>query len=170
MEKFIKACVSILPKPLQDIYYKYEDKWLYLVFGVLTTAVSFITAGIAKTVLENWGDFGEKAISDISTVFSWVCAVTFAYLTNRVWVFKSEAKGMKALASEAASFYGGRVFTLAVEWVIMRVGYAMIGLNYWLVKISANVIVLILNYIISKIFVFKKNGTPETAAADDSNN
>ena len=43
MEKFIKWCVSILPKPLQKIYYKYEEKWLYLVFGGLTTVVSIIT-------------------------------------------------------------------------------------------------------------------------------
>ncbi len=170
MEKFIKACVSILPKPLQDIYYKYEDKWLYLVFGVLTTVVSFLTAGIAKKVLENWGDFGNVAIAQISTVFSWVCAVTFAYLTNRVWVFKSEAKGAKALAAEAASFYGGRVFTLLVEWLMMTVGNGIIGINYWVTKIVANVVVLILNYVISKIFVFKKKDTPQTAAADDSNN
>lgn len=169
MEKFIKACVSILPKPLQDIYYKYEDKWLYLVFGVLTTVVSFVAAGLAKWVLEKWGDFGSIAIAQISTVFSWVCAVTFAYLTNRVWVFKSTAKGTKALAAEAASFYGGRVFTLAVEWLMMTVGNGLIGINYWLMKVIANVVVLILNYIISKVFVFKKKDIPESAVANEQN-
>lgn len=164
MEKFIKWCVSILPKPLQKIYYKYEEKWLYLVFGVLTTVVSFAAAGLAKVVLENAGDYGNKAVSNISTVFSWVCAVTFAYITNKLWVFESNAKGFKNILIEGGKFYGGRVFTLAVEWVIMLVGFGIAGLNYWAVKIGANVIVLILNYVISKIFIFrnKENKTAES--------
>lgn len=167
MEKFIKWCVSILPKPLQKIYYKYEEKWLYLIFGVLTTVVSFASAGLAKFVLENAGGYGDKAVSDISTIFSWICAVTFAYITNKLWVFESNAKGLKNIAIEGGRFYGGRVFTLAVEWVMMRVGYAMIGINYWVMKVLANVVVLILNYIISKIFVFRGKKTQTAESADE---
>lgn len=154
MEKFIKACVSILPKPLQNIYYKYEEKWLYLVFGVLTTVVSFLSAGISKYLLESAG-FGSDAVGTVSTVISWICAVTFAYLTNRVWVFESHASGAAEIFREALSFYGGRVFTLLVETAMMWLGYSKIGINYWVTKIAANVVVLILNYVISKIFVFK---------------
>lgn len=160
MEKFIKACVSILPKPLQNIYYKYEEKWLYLVFGVLTTVVSFLTAGITKYLLGQIG-VGKGLIGDISTVVSWICAVTFAYLTNRAWVFESHASGAKEITLEAFSFYGGRVMTLLVEVVMMRIGYTWIGINYWVTKIAANVVVLILNYVISKIFVFRKKGGTE---------
>lgn len=156
MEKFIKACVSILPKSLQNIYYKYEEKWLYLVFGVLTTVVSFITAGISKYLLEQ-AEFGVNTVGTVSTIISWICAVTFAYLTNRVWVFKSSASNSKEVMSEALSFYGGRVFTLLVETGMMWLGFSLIGINYWITKIAANVVVLILNYIISKIFVFRKN-------------
>lgn len=163
MEKFIKACVSILPKPLQKIYYKYEEKWLYLFFGVLTTVVSFVTAGISKMILEELG-LGKGAVSTVSTVISWICAVTFAYLTNRVWVFGSHAKGSQELLKEAASFYGGRVFTLIVEAAMMWLGNAVIGINYWITKIAANVVVLILNYIISKVLVFK-NKNVETSGA-----
>ena len=166
MDKIIKACVSILPKPLQKIYYKYEEKWLYLFFGVLTTVVSFASAGLAKFVLERAGGYDVEAISDISTVFSWVCAVTFAYVTNKLWVFDSNTKGLKNIIVEGGRFYGGRVFTLAVEWVIMKVGFAKLGFNYWIVKISANIIVLILNYVISKIFVFRNK---DSAAAEQSN-
>ena len=154
MQKFIRACVSIFPKPLRDIYYKYEEKWLYLFFGVLTTVVSFITAGVSKYLLEQAGS-GSSVVSTGSTVISWICAVTFAYVTNRLWVFDSKAKGAKALSGEAVSFYGGRVFTLVVETVMMWLGYTLIGINYWITKIAANIVVLILNYIISKIFVFK---------------
>lgn len=154
MDKFIKACVGILPKPLQNIYYKYEEKWLYLFFGVLTTAVSFVTAGISKALLEAAG-CGVGVVSTVSTVISWICAVTFAYLTNRAWVFETNAKGAAEITKEAVSFYGGRVFTLIVEAVMMFVGYKTLGINYWITKIVANVVVLILNYIISKLFVFK---------------
>lgn len=154
MEKFIKMCVGILPEPLQNIYYKYEEKWLYLIFGVLTTVVSFVTAGISKSLLESAG-FGEGAVSTASTVISWICAVTFAYVTNRIWVFESHASGAGEIVKEALSFYGGRVFTLIVETVMMWLGYSFIGINYWVTKIIANVVVLILNYVISKIFVFK---------------
>lgn len=167
MKKIINAFVGILPKPLQKIYYKYEDKWLYLFFGVLTTVVSFISAGVAKLALEKAGA-GEAVVGNISTIISWICAVTFAYLTNRVWVFESNASNTKELFAEALSFYGGRVFTLIVELVIMGLGYSIIAKHffggndsamnaaYWVTKIAANVVVLILNYIISKLLVFRK--------------
>ncbi|MBR2284671.1 MAG: GtrA family protein [Ruminococcus sp.] len=169
MKKIIRACVSILPKPLQELYYKYEDKWLYLFFGVLTTVVSFVTAGISKALLEKAG-CSAVTVGNVSTVISWICAVTFAYLTNRVWVFDSEAKGAKALVVEAASFYGGRLATLGVEWVMMTVGYGLIGVNYWVMKIIANIVVLILNYVISKIFVFRNKKTGDTAAQEKAEN
>ncbi|MBQ3565961.1 MAG: GtrA family protein [Oscillospiraceae bacterium] len=153
-KKIARTCIGIFPEKIQKLYYKYEEVLMYLFFGVLTTAVSFVSAGISKAALETLG-FGANSVSVVSTVFSWICAVTFAYITNRLWVFDSEASGKKALLSEALSFYGGRVFTLIVETVMMWIGYSLIGINYWITKISANVIVLILNYIISKIFVFK---------------
>ncbi len=155
-KKFINKLVSLFPDKIQKIYYKYEEVLMYLFFGVLTTAVSFITAGLSKKVLELAG-LGTDYVSVFSTVFSWICAVTFAYVTNRIWVFSSDAKSKKELAAEALSFYGGRGFTLVTEIFIMWLGYSLLAFNYWLTKIVANIIVLILNYIISKIFVFRKN-------------
>ena len=142
-------------KKLQPIYAKNKEMLLYLFFGVLTTAVSFVTAGLSKAVLEGFTD-SKDIVSTASTVFSWVCAVTFAYVTNRVWVFDSEAKGVKSVFSEAISFYGGRILTLLVEMGMMWLGYSLFGFNYWITKITANIVVLILNYIISKLIVFKK--------------
>lgn len=154
MKKIIEACVSILPKPLRDIYYKYEEKWLYLFFGILTTVVSFVTAGISKGMLESAG-VSDGLVGDLSTTISWVCAVTFAFVTNRIWVFDSKARGAKAVFKEGVSFYGGRVFTYFVELIMMRIGYSWLKFNYWLVKVVANIVVLILNYVVSKLFVFK---------------
>ena len=116
----------------RPFYVKNKEMLLYLFFGVLTTAVSFVTAGISKVLLEQAG-IGKGGVSTTSTVISWICAVTFAYITNRIWVFESEAEGKKAIISEAASFY-----------------------NDWVTKIVANVVVLILNYVISKLVVFRK--------------
>ncbi|MBQ8120433.1 MAG: GtrA family protein [Ruminococcus sp.] len=139
----------------EPFFQKNREMLMYLFFGVMTTAVSFVTAGIAKYLCENAG-LGKSAVSNISTVVSWICAVTFAYVTNRIWVFDSKVKGKKGILTEMVSFYGGRVFTLLVEMGMMWLGYSVMGINYWVTKIVANVVVLILNYVISKLFVFKK--------------
>ncbi|MDE6149600.1 MAG: GtrA family protein, partial [Ruminococcus sp.] len=132
-------------KKLQPIYAKNKEMLLYLFFGVLTTAVSFVTAGLSKAILEGFTD-SKDIVSTASTVFSWICAVTFAYVTNRVWVFDSEAKGVKSVFSEAISFYGGRILTLLVEMGMMWLGYSLLGINYWITKITANIVVLLFTY------------------------
>jgi putative flippase GtrA len=159
-KKIINKFVSLFPQKLQDIYYKNEEVIMYLFFGVLTTAVSFVSAGVSKLIMESYG-FSKDAVSILSTAISWVCAVTFAYITNRIWVFSSQAKTKKELVAEALSFYGGRGFTFVAEIVMMYLGYSLMGFNYWITKIAANVIVLILNYVISKIFVFRKKNNEE---------
>ena len=128
---------------------------------MLTTAVSFVSAGIAKVFLEN-ADMGNFIVSTVSTVFSWICAVTFAYVTNRLWVFESHASGASEIAKEAASFYGGRVFTLIVAAVVMGIGNGLCKFNYWIMKITASAVELILNYIISKLLVFRNGREAET--------
>lgn len=139
----------------EPFFQKNREVLMYLFFGVLTTAVSFVTAGITKYLCESAG-LGKGAVSNISTVVSWICAVTFAYVTNRIWVFDSKVESKKGLFAEMASFYSGRLFTLFVEMGIMWLGYSVMGINYWVTKIVANVVVLILNYVISKLIVFKK--------------
>ena len=141
-------------KKLKEIFKKYREIILYILFGGLTTIVSFLSAGVAKWLLEAAGG-STHVVSTVSTAFSWVCAVTFAYLTNRVWVFESTARGMAAILKEAAAFYGGRVFTLLFETAFMWVGNSLLQLDYWWTKIAANVVVLVLNYVISKLLVFR---------------
>lgn len=139
----------------EPFYKKNKEMLLYLFFGVLTTAVSFVSAGISKVILEKAG-LGSGIVSSASTAFSWICAVTFAYITNRIWVFNSKAKGAGEITKEALSFYGGRASTGVFEVLFMWVGNGLLKFGYWITKIAANIIVLILNYIISKLFVFKK--------------
>ena len=144
----------------EPFFQKNREMLMYLFFGVMTTVVSFLTAGISKYLLElieySDDDTKETVVAIVSTVISWICAVTFAYVTNRVWVFDSKVTGKKGILTEMMSFYGGRIFTLLVEMGMMWLGYSVMGINYWVTKIVANVVVLILNYVISKLFVFKK--------------
>ena len=154
LKRLAERIIGIFPKKIQDIYYKHEEALWYIFFGALTTGVSFLSAGISKYALELFGA-NTHIVSTASTVFSWICAVTFAYVTNRIWVFESKARGTKQIMSEAAAFFGGRICTLIVEVVMMELGNSIIGINYWVTKIIANIVVLILNFVISKLFVFK---------------
>lgn len=139
---------------------------MYVIFGVLTTVVSFVSAGIAKKLME-MAHANAASIAPVSTVISWICAVTFAFVTNRIWVFKSHAKGFSAIAAEALKFYGGRLTTLLIEVIIMTVGVSVMKANYWVTKVIANVIVLILNYVISKFFIFNKKSKAKKETTED---
>ena len=92
----------------------------------------------------------------IANIFSWILAVLFAYITNRIWVFDSNAEDMNGILKEMVSFFGGRVATLLMEEVILYVGIKLLSMNSIGVKVSAQILVLIGNYLISKLFVFKK--------------
>lgn len=151
MEKFIKACVSILPKPIQNIYYKYEEKWLYLVFGGLTTIISIVTKLLLFVLVP-----GEpKWESTAGVVFSWICAVTFAFFTNKKYVFKNETHSPQEFRKVFVSFYGARLATLAMEEVIFLVCCDFIGMNKTIITFLSQVLIFIANYILSKVFVFK---------------
>ena len=127
-------------------YEKHKAILLYLFFGGLTTLISIGTFMI----------FIRCAIHLlIANLLSWVCAVSFAYVTNRIWVFSSRATG-KALWHEMLSFVSGRLATLGFEELMLWVFVGLLGLNSTFMKVLAQVGVLILNYVISKIFVFKK--------------
>lgn len=130
---------------LAPFYKKHKDVLLYLFFGALTTLVSI---GTFQLFLFLTGAM-------IANIPSWIAAVTFAYVTNRTWVFPSKAEG-GGIFREAFAFYSGRVFTFLLEEVILYVFITLLCLQPLFVKILAQVIVLVLNYVISKLFVFKK--------------
>lgn len=149
MEKQEDIFDRIMALPLLSkfapFYKKHKSVLLYLLFGGLTTVVSIGTYALFLPVVSPL----------IANIFSWVAAVTFAYVTNRTWVFASNEKGL-AIIQEAFAFYGGRVFTLGLEEVVLYVFITLLFFPPLTVKVFAQVIVLILNYVISKLFVFKK--------------
>ncbi len=124
---------------------------MYLIIGVLTTLVSLLSYYLVTFKLLNPNNPLELAIAN---VISWICAVTFAYFTNRIIVFKS--KNEKKL-KEAISFYSSRILTLLLDAGLMYLFVSALHYNDKIVKLLVQFIIIIANYILSKLFVFKKN-------------
>jgi len=137
---------------IKSLYNKYEEIISYLFFGVLTTIVSFGSYLIFANVF-----FPNKTDLDIqiANVLSWVCAVTFAYITNRIWVFKSKTKG-KAKIKEIFEFTLARIASLIVDMAMMYILYSLIHMNDTIAKIIVQFVIVAMNYILSKVIIFKK--------------
>lgn len=129
-------------------YKKYKEMLLYLFFGGLSFIVSIATYALFNV--------GMNINELIANVLSWIITVMFAFLTNRVWVFQSPTNGVAEFVKQMFVFYSGRVITLVVEEVILLVFITWLGCNSMLVKVVAQVIVILLNYVISKLVVFRK--------------
>ena len=131
-----------------SVYKKNKEIILYLFFGGLTFVIGVSTFGLFNIFF--------KINEHISNVFSWIIAVTFAFFTNRLWVFDSKTKSFDKFITQMLYFYGGRIVTLVDEELILLIFITWIRFPSMIVKIIAQIIVIILNYIISKLFVFKK--------------
>lgn len=132
---------------IKQLFENYKEFIYYGVFGVLTTAVNIIVYWLMAHPL------GIRTVP--SSVIAWIAAVIFAYVTNRKWVFHSEATARDAVIWEIISFFACRLATGALDWVFMYVTVDLLHWNDVLMKLLANVIVIILNYIASKLVVFK---------------
>lgn len=132
----------------KELLEKYKDIIPYLFFGVCTTAVNMIGYWILA-YLCNWRVM-------LSTVAAWFLALVFAYVTNRKWVFKSEAKNLAEIIREAFYFFICRLSTGVVDWGSMFLFVSVLHLNDMFSKLAANIIVILLNYIASKRIIFKK--------------
>lgn len=145
----------------------------YLVFGVLTTVVNFVVFGIANKlagagyeslVLFNIGSFAFKWLY-LSNAIAWVCAVTFAYVTNRLFVFESTASGAAAIIKEIVSFFGARIISLLLFdellYALLLNIFEKINGGVWIDKILVAVLTVVFNYIAGKFVIFKKRGADD---------
>ena len=135
----------------EGFYKKYKEILLYLFFGALTTVVSIGSFAVLQVGL------GMNVL--VANVISWILAVTFAFITNRIWVFDAKTEGAGQFLVQMAKFFGGRVFTLIDEEAILFVFITKLGMNSVLIKVIAQVVIVILNYLISKLLVFRKRET-----------
>ena len=133
------------------LYRKYEEIINYLIVGVLTTVVSLaIYYGCVLTFLDP--DNGLQL--QTANILSWIGAVAFAYVTNRRFVFKSEnQKRFK----EAVRFVASRVTTLLMDMAVMYILVTLFHGNDKIAKLVSQVVVMVSNYVFSKLFVFRKN-------------
>lgn len=139
------------------MYKKYEEIVNYLIVGFATTGVYMVACFIFERFIWDPEIPLENAL--INT-FGWLVGVIFAYFTNRKYVFKSDNANMKA---EIAKFFGGRIVTWALDVFIMWLMVNKWGVNYWVAKIFVScVLVMIANYLISKLLVFTKPKEKET--------
>lgn len=137
-------------KKLLDVYKKYEEIINYIIVGGCTTVVSLVSYYLCVFTVFNPENV---LLLQCANVISWLVAVTFAFFTNRSFVFKS--KNPK-IFEEATKFYGARVLTLLVDMLFMFLTVTVLHLNDKIMKIIAQVVITILNYIISKVLVFIK--------------
>lgn len=133
-----------------ELYKKYKEIINYLIVGGLTTVVSMaIFYGSTWTFLD-----GNDAFElQVANVLSWIGAVIFSYFANRVFVFESKEKN---ILKEFSAFVSSRVLTLLLDMGTMFVLSTLLHINYNFSKIVAMVLVTVGNYVISKVFVFKK--------------
>lgn len=164
---------------IKKLWDKFHEIIMYLIFGVLTTVVSWVTYAAFTTVIPTFSFWGITIdLTTTSNVLSWICAVVFAYVTNKLWVFESKSWKPSVAFKEFWMFVSSRLVTGVIEWVglplLIKLGcdQAIFGIEGMLAKILVSVIVVILNYVFSKLFIFKdkKNKgekTPDEAKPTD---
>lgn len=142
-----------------------KEMFYYILFGVLTTVVSLVTFWIFDKIL------GSK-LALVSNVLSWIFAVAFAFITNKFIVFNSKKTDRSTLMKEIISFTGARLFSLGVEELGMfiaqfgfhadeKVYFKSVG-GMMIAKVILQIIVIIINYIFSKLYIFKDKNKKET--------
>ncbi len=137
-------------KKINKLLKKYKEIIMYLIFGVLTTLVSIVSYYLLTKTLLNPQD---KLELQIANVISWIIAVSFAYITNRKYVFASKNKNV---IKEALKFYESRIITLLLDMILMFIFVSCLKYNDTIIKIIDQILVIIGNYILSKLIVFKK--------------
>lgn len=168
--KFFKIFLNI---PVLSKLLTYE-MLSYLFFGVMTTVVNLGVFFVSDKILGNGaladfsvaGNSFKITLEDISTLIAWIFAVLFAYVTNKLWVFESKSREFKVVLRELISFFGARVVSFVVfeSLGFMLVRNILININIfgnenapkWIAKIFISVFVVIFNYIMSKLLIFRK--------------
>ena len=127
---------------------KHKSFIAYGIFGVLTTIVNIVAYNFS---------YNHVGLSNtFSNIIAWILAVAFAYVTNKIWVFGSVSWKWDVLKKEIVSFISCRLATGILDIVIMYICVDIMNFNAMLMKIVSNVLVIILNYIFSKLVIFKK--------------
>ena len=141
-------------KKLADWYREHREAMRYLIFGVLTTIVNILTYALFASVILK-GVPSKEVVVNVSEIIAFIVAIIFAYVTNKIYVFNSKTNNFKELMREITSFTGCRIVTEIVSILMMNAAI-WFSINDILMKVIANIVVIILNFIFSKLIIFKK--------------
>jgi putative flippase GtrA len=157
MNRLILWFVYHMPKPIQKLYFKYEEIWLYIFYGGLTTVIAMVTK-LVPLYLADAEAMGHYYVyySAGCAVFAWTCAVFFAFFTNRKYVFKSTVTTRKGFWKEMVNFLIGRLASLGIDAAMTAFFIGWLMWNAFWVTIVGQIIILIVNFLFSKLFVFRE--------------
>ena len=162
---------SFLGKIIDKLFTK--EIVTYVFFGVMTTVVNLITFYIFKQIFISIGWEGVfntfipegSALHKIfiggtdyldANFIAWIVGVVFAFVTNKLWVFDSKSWSPSVAGKEFTGFMGARIFSFVVETILMFVLVTLLSVNDFVAKIIVGIVVVIINYIFSKLIIFKK--------------
>ena len=134
---------------IKNLWFKYKELFFYAVFGVGATVINIVS----YRVLAN--TFGKKYFL-IANIIAWILAFIFAFITNKFFVFESKSWEAQIAMKEFVGFLSARLATGILDTVLMWLFVSVISLDDTLSKIIINILVIIINYIASKFFIFKK--------------
>ncbi len=130
------------------LYRKYKDLILYVIFGGLTTLVNIVAYYLLARVA------GMDIL--VANVIAWFVSVIFAYVTNKIWVFESKSCTLRVMIWELLTFFAARLFSGALDMFNMWMFVDVLHINDMVIKILSNIVVIIINYVLSKFWIFKK--------------
>lgn len=137
-----------MKKILMSLFKKYKSFVFYGIFGVLTTLVNILCYNFC---------YSKCGVSNtVSNIVAWILAVLFAYFTNKIWVFESKSWEWHLIKREISAFVSCRLATGILDLIIMYICVDILGMHALLMKIASNVLVIILNYVFSKLIIFKR--------------
>ena len=146
IKKFLNAAVN-------------KETILYIAFGILTTIINIV---VSTLCYQNLPVSSPELLNMTSNCIGWTLAVLFAFITNKLFVFESRHKKEMAVLTELLLFIAARLFSLGMELLFMYLLVDLFHRDYVWSKILMNIVVIILNYLFSKLFIFKKNSNETT--------
>ena len=133
---------------MRELLQKYKGLILYGVFGALTTAINIAAYALCYRALH---------LPNVpSNVIAWILGVAFAFITNKLYVFESKGLERSTVLRELVSFVSARLATGLLDLAVMFVGVDLLHGPDLVFKVASNVIVILLNYVLSKLIVFRK--------------
>lgn len=160
---------------IKKLFLKYKELISYVFFGVLATVVNLVSFKIFDVILGSH-------LYLITNIVSWFITVVFAYFTNKLWVFESKSWEAGVVIKELVGFFGARIFSLAVEeaglWLMIDVCsmgelsweiFSFVLTGNMIAKIIMQVVIVILNYVFSKLVIFKHKDKNKDNSNDNNN-